>query len=59
MKLPKSGKAQFRFTCNQNIIISDILPEDKNEIESYPSTIWRNTMSQKQHRLFAAMRLLV
>ena len=33
-EIAKSGKAQFRFTCNQNIIISDILPEDKNEIEN-------------------------
>ena len=30
----KTGKAQFRFTCNQNIIVSDILPEHKNEIEN-------------------------
>ena len=33
-EIAKTGKAQFRFTCNQNIIISDILPEDKNEIEN-------------------------
>jgi sulfite reductase (NADPH) hemoprotein beta-component len=32
-EIAKSGKAQFRFTCNQNIIVSDILPENKNEIE--------------------------
>jgi sulfite reductase (NADPH) hemoprotein beta-component len=32
--IAKTGKAQFRFTCNQNIIISDIKPEDKNEIEA-------------------------
>jgi len=28
------GKAQFRFTCNQNIIISDIQEEDKTAIEN-------------------------
>jgi sulfite reductase (NADPH) hemoprotein beta-component len=33
-EIAKTGKAQFRFTCNQNIIISDIQPEDKNEIEN-------------------------
>jgi len=33
-EIAKTGKAQFRFTCNQNIIISDILPEHKNEIEN-------------------------
>ncbi len=33
-EIAKSGKAQFRFTCNQNIIISDILPENKNWVES-------------------------
>ena len=33
-EIAKTGKAQFRFTCNQNIIISDILPGDKNEIEN-------------------------
>jgi sulfite reductase (NADPH) hemoprotein beta-component len=33
-EIAKTGKAQFRFTCNQNIIISDILPENKNEIEN-------------------------
>lgn len=33
-EIAKTGKAQFRFTCNQNIIISDIKPEDKAEIEN-------------------------
>jgi sulfite reductase (NADPH) hemoprotein beta-component len=33
-EIAKSGKAQFRFTCNQNIIISDIQAEDKEEIEN-------------------------
>jgi sulfite reductase (NADPH) hemoprotein beta-component len=33
-EIAKTGKAQFRFTCNQNIIISDIKPEDKEEIEN-------------------------
>jgi sulfite reductase (NADPH) hemoprotein beta-component len=32
--IAKTGKAQFRFTCNQNIIISDIQPAHKNEIEN-------------------------
>lgn len=30
--IAKSGKAKFRFTCNQNIIVSDIQPGYKNEI---------------------------
>jgi sulfite reductase (NADPH) hemoprotein beta-component len=33
-EIAKSGKAQFRFTCNQNIIISDIQAEDKAGIEN-------------------------
>ena len=33
-EIAKTGKAQFRFTCNQNVIISDIKPDDKNEIEN-------------------------
>jgi len=33
-EIAKTGKAQFRFTCNQNIIVSDIKAEDKPEIEN-------------------------
>jgi sulfite reductase (NADPH) hemoprotein beta-component len=33
-EIAKLGKAQFRFTCNQNIIISDIQEEDKTAIEN-------------------------
>lgn len=33
-EIAKTGKAQFRFTCNQNIIISDIKAEDKDVIEN-------------------------
>ena len=33
-EIAKSGKAQFRFTCNQNIIVSDIKEEDKAAIEN-------------------------
>ncbi|MBV9963132.1 MAG: NADPH-dependent assimilatory sulfite reductase hemoprotein subunit [Parafilimonas sp.] len=33
-EIARSGKAQFRFTCNQNIIVSDIKPGDKYEIEA-------------------------
>ena len=29
----KTGKVNFRFTCNQNVIISDIKPEDKAQIQ--------------------------
>ncbi|KMQ66531.1 sulfite reductase subunit beta [Chryseobacterium angstadtii] len=34
LKIAETGKANFRFTCNQNLILSDILEEDKSEIES-------------------------
>jgi sulfite reductase (NADPH) hemoprotein beta-component len=34
LEVAKTGKANFRFTCNQNVIISDILEEDKNEIDT-------------------------
>ncbi len=33
LEIAKTGKANFRFTCNQNVIISDILPADKEAIE--------------------------
>lgn len=32
-EVAKTGKANFRFTCNQNVILSDILPEDKPVVE--------------------------
>ncbi|MDE3252778.1 MAG: NADPH-dependent assimilatory sulfite reductase hemoprotein subunit [Bacteroidota bacterium] len=32
--IAETGKAQFRFTCNQNVIISDIATEDKPMIQS-------------------------
>ncbi|MES2332085.1 MAG: NADPH-dependent assimilatory sulfite reductase hemoprotein subunit [Bacteroidota bacterium] len=32
LAIAKTGKANFRFTCNQNVIISDVLAEDKNSI---------------------------
>ena len=34
LEVAQTRKAQFIFTCNQNLIISDILPEDKDLIES-------------------------
>lgn len=32
--IAETGKANFRFTCNQNLILSDIKPEDKEAVES-------------------------
>jgi sulfite reductase (NADPH) hemoprotein beta-component len=32
LAVAKTGKANFRFTCNQNVIISDVLPGDKELI---------------------------
>ena len=32
LEVAKTGKANFRFTCNQNVILSDIQTEDKEEI---------------------------
>lgn len=34
LEVAKTGKANFRFTCNQNVIISDIDPKDKKAIEA-------------------------
>ncbi|MGF7231121.1 NADPH-dependent assimilatory sulfite reductase hemoprotein subunit [Arachidicoccus sp.] len=34
LEIAKSRKANFRFTCNQNIVISDILEQDKDFIEA-------------------------
>ena len=33
LEVARTGKANFRFTCNQNVIISDIQPKDKKEIQ--------------------------
>ena len=33
LEVAKTGKANFRFTCNQNVIISDIAPKDKKAVE--------------------------
>lgn len=34
LEIAQTKKANFRFTCNQNIVLSDILPEDKDYIQS-------------------------
>jgi len=31
-EIAKTGKANFRFTCNQNLILSDISEKDKKKI---------------------------
>ncbi|MCW1962039.1 NADPH-dependent assimilatory sulfite reductase hemoprotein subunit [Chryseobacterium viscerum] len=33
LKIAQTGKANFRFTCNQNLILADIEEKDKPEIE--------------------------
>lgn len=32
LEIAKTGKANFRFTCNQNVIVSDVPEEDKDSI---------------------------
>ncbi len=34
LKIAQTGKVNFRFTCNQNLILADIHEEDKAEIEN-------------------------
>lgn len=34
LEIAKARKANFRFTCNQNLIIGDIQPEDKTFVEN-------------------------
>lgn len=34
LKIAETGKVNYRFTCNQNLILSDIEEADKSEIES-------------------------
>ncbi|MFT3826948.1 MAG: assimilatory sulfite reductase (NADPH) hemoprotein subunit [Chitinophagaceae bacterium] len=34
LEVAKTGKANFRFSCNQNVILGDIKPADKKEIEA-------------------------
>ncbi|EJL70827.1 sulfite reductase (NADPH) hemoprotein, beta-component [Chryseobacterium populi] len=38
LKIAETGKVNFRFTCNQNLILSDIEEADKNEIENLLKT---------------------
>jgi sulfite reductase (NADPH) hemoprotein beta-component len=33
-EIAKTGKANFRFTCNQNLILSDITDKDKKKVET-------------------------
>lgn len=33
LEVAKTGAANFRFTCNQNVILSDILPENRQQVE--------------------------
>lgn len=33
LEVAKTGKANFRFTCNQNVILSDIKKEDKKAVQ--------------------------
>jgi sulfite reductase (NADPH) hemoprotein beta-component len=33
LEVAKTGAANFRFTCNQNVILSDILPEQRQQVE--------------------------
>jgi sulfite reductase (NADPH) hemoprotein beta-component len=33
LEVAKTGKANFRFTCNQNVILADIKAEDKKAVE--------------------------
>lgn len=32
LEIAKTGKVNYRFTCNQNVIISDVAPEDKEVV---------------------------
>jgi sulfite reductase (NADPH) hemoprotein beta-component len=34
LEIAKTGKANFRFTCNQNLLVSDVAPLDKDFIEN-------------------------
>jgi sulfite reductase (NADPH) hemoprotein beta-component len=34
LEVAETGKANFRFTCNQNLILSDIKPKDKKAIQA-------------------------
>jgi len=40
LKVAQTKKANFRFTCNQNVILSDIKEEDKKEIENILARAW-------------------
>jgi sulfite reductase (NADPH) hemoprotein beta-component len=35
LAIAKTGKANFRFTCNQNVIISDVFAGDKQIIDIF------------------------
>jgi sulfite reductase (NADPH) hemoprotein beta-component len=43
LEIAKTGKANFRFTCNQNIVVSDVAFLDKDFIES---VLWKYNIVQ-------------
>ena len=34
LEIAETGKANFRFTCNQHLVLADIIDADKNEIDA-------------------------
>jgi sulfite reductase (NADPH) hemoprotein beta-component len=38
LEVAKTGVANFRFTCNQNLILADIKPEDKDTVQQILET---------------------
>ncbi|HXW59952.1 MAG TPA: assimilatory sulfite reductase (NADPH) hemoprotein subunit [Myxococcota bacterium] len=43
LEIAKAGKAHFRFTCNQNLVVSDVASLDKEFIESI---LWKYNIVQ-------------
>ena len=58
LEVAKTGKANFRFTTNQNVIISDVDPKDKNSINQILGQ-FKLFSIQKAHLLFVKMLWLV
>jgi sulfite reductase (NADPH) hemoprotein beta-component len=50
-EIAKRNKSIFRFTCNQNVIIADVKPEDKNEIDELLTTYGVKPFTQNSSAL--------
>lgn len=47
LEIARTGKANFRFTCNQNVILSDIAEKDKKEVDDLLKRFRLDSLTEK------------